>query len=75
VTYYILAAQTIHFEFYIEQNKFLPISRDQWELGAETKHYIFGEFYLSTKEQPAQDSVGASGFTLTLRVRLVWLKG
>jgi len=41
VTYYILAAQTIHFEFYIEQNKFLPISRDQWELGAETKHYIF----------------------------------
>ena len=39
VTYYILAAQTNHFEFYfIEQKKFLPINRDKWEVDAKTKH-------------------------------------
>jgi len=52
VTYYILAAQTIHFElFIIEQNKFLPINRDQWELDAKTKHLSIGEFNLSTTDQ------------------------
>ena len=38
------------------------------------KALYFGDFYLSTTEHPVQDSVGASGLTLTLRVRLVWLK-
>ena len=66
MTYYILAAQTIHFElFIIEQNKFLPINRDQWELDAKTKHLSIGEFNLSATEQPVQDSVGASGYAYT----------
>ena len=50
----------------------MPINRDQWELGAKTKHQRIGVFNLSTTVQPLQDSVGASGFTLTLRVRLAW---
>ena len=43
----------------------MPINRDQWELGAKTKHQSIGVFNLSATQQPVQDSVGASGYAYT----------
>ena len=72
MTYYILAAQTIHFElFIIEQNKFLPINRDQWSLTPRQSIKVLASLICPQQNNQCKTQWELQAM-LTLRVRLAW---